>query len=343
MNAMRARAAAGVASVVAMALLGACGDKPSEAAAPTSIQDALGMDENAMQEREAKVQEEVRKCMAAEGFEYVPMDPSRMNVRMVGPGTEDDAEFRRTKGYGITTMFGEGASSAELGDDGGNDDPNQKIREALSDEDKEAYDKALFGRTATKDGEHGTFSVQVGPGGVVTSDGEGEFGPSEAGCFGKAQEAVGNDNERLQRVGPKLQELQERIASDPRMVKANADWAECMADAGYDFESPEKIPEFLFGKMSDLQEALGGGGGDDGAGDSRGPVIIGGPGGGGIDVEAIANSPELAALQREELAIAKADDGCAESTGRKDTAKKVRTEAEKRFLEENPNLGQDGD
>lgn len=338
MNAVRARAAAAVAGVVAIGLLGACGDRPSEAAAPTSIQDALGMDENAMQEREAKVQEEVRKCMAAEGFDYVPMDSSRMNIRMVGPGTEDDAEFRRTKGYGITTMFGEGAATAALGDDAGNDDPNRKIREALSDEDKEAYDKALFGRTATVDGEGGTFSVQVGAGGVVTSDGEGEFGPSEAGCFGQAQEAVGNDDERLERVGPKLQELQERIASDPRMVKANADWAECMAGAGYDFESPDKIPQYLFGKMSDVQEALGGGGDDD---DSRGPVVVGGPGG-AIDIEALANSPELAALQREELAIAKADDGCAESTGRKDTAKKVRTEAEKRFLEENPNLGQDG-
>ena len=340
MNAMRARAAAAVAGVVAMALLGACGDTPSEAAAPTSIQDALGMDENAMQEREAKVQEEVRKCMAAEGFEYVPMDPSRMNVRMVGPGTEDDAEFRRTKGYGITTIFGEGMATAEQ-DGSANDDPNREIREALSDEDKEAYDKALFGRTATADGEGGTFSVQVGPGGVVTSDGEGEFGPSEAGCFGKAQEAVGTDDDRIQRVGPKLQELQERIASDPRLVKANADWAECMADAGYDFESPDKIPEYLFGKMSDLQEALGGGDDDGGGDNSRGPVVVGGPGG-AIDIEAIANSPELAALQREELALAKADDGCASSTGRKDTAKKVRAEAEKRFLEENPNLGQDG-
>ena len=328
MNAVRARAAVAVAGLVAIGLLGACGDKPSAAAAPTSIQEALGMDENAMQEREAKVQEEVRKCMAAEGFEYIPMDSSRMNIRMVGPGMEDDAEFRRTKGYGITTGFGgDAAATAALGDDGGSDDPNQKIREALSDEDKEAYDKALFGRTASAEGEGGSFSVQVGPGGVVTSDEDGEFGPSEAGCFGQAQEAVGTDNDQLRRIGPKLQELQERIASDPRMVKANADWAECMADAGYDFESPEKIPEYLFGRMSELQEELGGDGGSDGpaVGGGTGAVIVGGPGG-GIDIEAIA----------------KADDGCAESTGRKDTAKKVRTEAEKRFLEENPTLGQDG-
>ena len=342
MHAVRAQAAAAVAAMVAIGLLGACGDKPSEAAAPTSLQEALGMDENAMQEREAKVQEEVRTCMAAEGFEYIPMDPSRMNVRMIGPGMEDDAEFRRTKGYGITTMFGEGAATAAITEGGGSDDPNQEIREALSDEDKEAYDKALFGRTATPEGESGTFSVQVGPGGVVTSDEDGEFGPSEAGCFGKAQEAVGADNDRLQRIGPKLQELQERIASDPRMVKANADWAECMAGAGFDFESPEKIPEYLFGKMSELQEELGGDGpsGPGGVG-AVGGVIIGGPAG-GIDIEAIANSPELAALQREELSIAKADSGCAESTGRRDTAKKVRAEAEKRFLEENPTLGQDG-
>lgn len=333
MHARKARAAAAAAGVVALGLLGACGDKPTEAAQPTSIRDALGMDENSFQEREAKVQEEVRKCMAAEGFDYIPMDPSRMNVRMVGPGMEDDAEFRRTKGYGITTMFGERAEEAP--DDDGNDDPNRAIREALSDEDKEAYDKALFGRTATADGEGGSFSVRVSPGGgVVAGDGEGEsLDLSDAGCFGKAQEAVGSED-RLRRIGPKLQELQERIASDPRMVKADAEWAECMSDAGYDFESPEKIPEYLFGKMNELQKELGGGGG--------GVTASAGPDGPmPFDMEAIANSPELAALQREELALAKADDGCAESTGRADIAKKVRAEAEKRFLEENPDLGKD--
>ena len=293
------------------------------------IRDALGLDENAMQEREAKVQEEVRKCMEAEGFDYVPMDASRMNVRMVGPGMEDDAEFRRTKGYGITTTFGDRPEVAEEDRQAAND-PNQAIREALSEEERKAYDKALFGRTASPDGDGGNFTVRVGSAGVVAGDEAGEgLDLSEAGCFGKAQEAVGGD-QRIERVGPKLQELQERIESDPRVVKANADWAECMSEAGFDFESPEDIPEYLFGKMSDLQKELGGDGG---------PV---GEDGGlrAINIEALADSPELAALQAEELALAKADDGCAESTGRKDIAKKVRAEAEKRFLEENPDLGQ---
>jgi hypothetical protein len=59
-------------------------------------------------------------------------------------------------------------------------------------------------------------------------------------------------------------------------------------------------------------------------------------------MEALLNSPELASLQREELALAKADDACSESTGRRDTAKKVRAEAEKRFLDEHPDLGAGG-
>ena len=48
---------------------------------------------------------------------------------------------------------------------------------------------------------------------------------------------------------------------------------------------------------------------------------------------------ELAKLQQEELSIARADDDCSEKSGRRATAKKVRAELEKQFLEDNPDLG----
>ena len=49
-------------SLAALALLGGCADQPTRAAA-TSVREALGLDESDIQAREAKVQEEVRKCM----------------------------------------------------------------------------------------------------------------------------------------------------------------------------------------------------------------------------------------------------------------------------------------
>lgn len=316
-------------SLAVLALLGACADQPTKVAA-TSVREALGLDESDIQAREAKVQEEVRKCMVAEGFEYVPVDPSQLNVKVVGPGSDDNAEFRRTKGYGITTTFGDRPPVEE-----NRSDPNRTIREALSEEDQKAYDRALFGKSAKVNGAGGGFSVRIGPGGGGDDD-EVSAAPdlADAGCFGQAQQKMGGGGDKLQRVGPKLQELQERIASDPRMVKADTDWSVCMADAGYDFETPEAIPPYLFGKLQKLQDADGSDG-DDSSGD--------GPGEGLMIVPPVVDSPELAALQQEELALAKADDACSEKTGRRDIAKKVRTEAEKRFLEENPDLGNDND
>ena len=341
------KALAVAASIGTVALLGACGSSGGGTAQVTSIEEALGMDENAIQEREAKVQEEIRKCMEAEGFDYVPMDPSRLNIKVMAPGDGDNTEFRRTKGYGITTTFGEGTPL----DEEGSTDPNQEIREALSDAEQEAYDKALFGAAAVREEGGGGFSVHISAG---ASAGAGEVNAAERapdaaqmGCFGQAREKVGG-NDDIERLGPKLQELQERIASDPRMVTANAAWAECMSEAGFDFVSPEGIPPYLFGKMQELQSSLGGGGDD---GDDGTDGIGGGGGGGAIvigpssaeDMEALRDSPELAALQREELALARADDECSESTGRRETAQEVRAEAEERFLEENPNLASGGD
>lgn len=315
-------------ALAAVALAGACGDRAPDAA-PATVGEALGLDGSDFREREAKVQEAVRRCMEDEGFDYIPMDASAMNVQIRSPGSDDNAEFRRTKGYGITTTFGDRpTSSVEVE---GDSDPNQMIREALTEEEQAAYDKALFG-AAAGEARRGEFAVRVGPGpgGAVAAEDAGEAPDLfQAGCFGKAQSEVG-DNNRLQRVGPRLQEMEERISSDPRMVKANADWAACMADAGFDFDKPEDIVPFLFGKLQALHED-----GDDGAQDDpeapRG-ITIGGP---------PPDSPELAALQQEELALAKVDDDCSERTDRRDTAKKVRAEAEKQFLADNPDLGRD--
>lgn len=297
-----------------LALLGACGDSAPKARA-TSMEDALGFDEGAFQEREAKVQEEIRRCMQEQGFDYVPIDASQMKVHRVGPGSDDNTEFRRTKGYGVTTRIAEAQDAGP----GGDSDPNRKIREALSEADKKAYDQALFGSAADHvDG--GEFSVKIGPGGVAKA-GDAQI----TGCFGRAQEEAGEGKDQIRELGPKLQELEQRISSDPRMVKANAAWSKCMSDAGFEYEKPEDIVPDLMDRLGELR-GTGAGGGD---GALEGPV---GP---------PADSPELDALRAEELALARADDECSTETGRRATAKKVRKEAERQFLEDNPNLGAD--
>lgn len=323
----RVRAIGG--SLAAIVLLGACGN-PVTTTSTTSIGEALGMDETAFQEREAKVQEAVRKCMLAEGFEYVPADPSQMHIEVRSPGGDDNSAFRSTKGYGITTTIGDRPAASEKD----SSDPNQRIREALREEDQEAYDRALFGDVEI--GGDGNFVVRVGPGGGSVGDataGEPAAAPdsAQAGCFGRAQQEVGGGEDELQQVGPELQELEERITSDPRLVKANTAWAACMSEAGFDFEKPEDIPAHLFDKLQELLKSQGG--------EATGGAQAGG---GATVIPPIADSPELAALQKEELALARADDTCSDKTGRRTTARKVRAEAEKQFLEDNPDLGNDG-
>jgi hypothetical protein len=39
----------------------------------------------------------------------------------------------------------------------------------------------------------------------------------------------------------KLDELDERVAEDQRMVKATEKWAACMSQKGYQYEDPEEI------------------------------------------------------------------------------------------------------
>ena len=65
----------------------------------------------------------------------------------------------------------------------------------------------------------------------------------------KATEAVFGGAQLLTRVQGKLDQLEERILQDQRMVGAIERWSACMADAGYEYEEPEAIDSDLFQRM----------------------------------------------------------------------------------------------
>jgi hypothetical protein len=301
-------------AAVVLALLAGCGSSDNGAKAQ-SFEEALGLDQASMEKREAKVQEAIRQCMKDEGFEYIPDTSGEMRFSFgPGSGPTGDPDFKRTKGYGITTTFGEEPPSARSADS----DPNAKIREALSEEDKRAYDIALHGQ-AEEDMKTG------GPagGGVIIrreaggdSEGPGDGGPdfSSMGCFGKAEKEIPGGPAEL---GSSLKDLFSRFESDPRVVSVNAKWRTCMSKAGYDqFDKQNDIPDYLFDK---LQQLTGG---------ADGVIRMGGD----VDEDA------LSALQHEELTIARADDDCDKKVGLTKTSEKIRADLEQRFLDEHPNL-----
>jgi hypothetical protein len=309
---------AGTALLTAVASACGGGDGGAAAVKPATLQEALGMDAKSMQERERKVQDAVARCMRDEGFEYVPIDPSQLRMEIRGPGSFDTSRFRRTRGYGISTGLLDRPTEQDR-----NDNPNDKIKERLSEPERRAWERALWGEFADPDVPGGGVIIRGGPG--AGGDGGDDGAGGGGGCFQKAQASVaGGPNPET--LGPKLMELDERVRSDPRMVKANADWARCMADAGYSYESPEEIVEYLGRKLAELQ-------GVDPPDDGGPGIQISGPA-----AMADLDSEKLNALQHEELAIAKADDRCSIETKRRATATKVREEAEQRFLEENPDL-----
>jgi hypothetical protein len=308
-----------VTSVACLALLAGCGGSDTPAAKGKSFEEALGFDQASMNAREAKVQEAVRTCMKAQGFDYVPVDPSQggMQVRVAfgsdGPGG-DDPEFRKTKGYGISTGLTDGPASPPSQ----SSDPNQKIREGLSEADQVAYEAALHGAEAAEqlkqNGDGPNFVIRRD---VAGSSSSSDGGPSEdQGCFGKAQQETPGGPKGL---GNSLQELQQRIDGDPRLVTVNQKWASCMAKAGFaSFEKPQDIIGYLIGKMQTLTGSTGD----------------------GISIDSTTNIDQtaLSQLQQEELAIARADVDCAEQTGRAKIAKQVTDEAQQRFLDEHPDL-----
>src|SRR5439155_18251203 len=115
---------------------------------------------------------------------------------------------------------------------------NEKIRQALSDDDRTAYDIALHGDAAEEQGDGGDDSKPHS--GVVISRrevGTGSSGLSDQGCFGKAEEKVLGGPEQFK---SSLEESEQRVKSDPRFVQANRDWARCMSAAGYtEFDKPD--------------------------------------------------------------------------------------------------------
>ncbi|HLE42914.1 MAG TPA: hypothetical protein VJB36_02760 [Methylomirabilota bacterium] len=256
---------------VSVLAFGACGDGGSEATTPQgSVEDQLGFDTAGIQERQSRVEAAISECMKVQGFEYVPIDPLAQRAAVTGSARLSDEDFLNQFGYGVSTVIGRGGEQA---------DPNEQIRAGLSDADRAAYERALWGEN---DG--ATFAQAVDTGDFTRL----------GGCTKQSTEAVFGGGDVLTTLQGKLDELDERIVQDQRMVRAIEQWGACMVEAGFKYEDPDDIdPDFL----ERLREIVGS------------PVEIGVT---ALPEGANFEQAELAALQREEVATAVADLACEE-------------------------------
>jgi hypothetical protein len=193
-------------------------------------------------EQEARIQEAIRQCMVAVGFEYQPM------VQPEGSFTVfdelDEEERVRTQGFGITTWYGneETTATTVVGEEWV--DPNQEMLDAMSDSEREAWYAALWG-TEEEQMEGATTEIDPVTGEEYTvTDG---FG---AGCQGEANEAEYGDQSQVQDLweglNPAMEAMYQQVQADPRLVELDQEWSACMAAAGHEYESPSQMSESIY-------------------------------------------------------------------------------------------------
>ncbi|TWD80550.1 hypothetical protein FB561_1631 [Kribbella amoyensis] len=263
--------------------------------------------------KQRKVEEATAGCMKAAGFEYVAVPPEQQEKSKF-----DDAfnlppdKFAEQYGYGISTIDW----SKPAGEDDSN--PNTKIRNGLSATAKKAYDKALNG--------------QLGDGNMIAIPADGKANnakrPTDLGCRGQAAEQVfgkGQDKvdsfSKFESLFKDLEALRKRVETDQRVVEATSAWSDCLADAGHaGFAKPDDPRTKVSQKLDELMGTKNQPNGKS--------VTVGPPSFDKVD------SQKLAELRKFEIELAKADQGC-KAKGYEETAKQVRYEKEKEFVEQN--------
>ena len=278
--------------VCVLAGLTACGDDNADAAKDERLEDEIGLGDEGMRLRQASAENLIRDCMKAQGFDYVPVDPAAQQAALGGAQGMSKEDVEKQFGYGITTLYEQRRQQAVAG-------PNQALRDSLDEADRKAYDQALYGDDPTA-----TFAEAVDTGDYSRL----------GGCIKSATDQVFGGTELLETLSVKLDELDQKIRADSRMVKVVREWTDCMREAGFPgLTYQEQVDAILEKKLEEIVDSP-----------SDDPE-------GGYDKAA------LAALQREEVAMVNADIACEEEHV-EEVEGKVALEYEEAFREENTAL-----
>ncbi len=184
--------------------------------------------------------------MAAQGFEYVPVDYGQMTFFGPGDGLDPTSlEFAEQYGFGWSTMMFDEGFEEEAGDF---HDPNQEYIESLSEGAQEAYYEALYGSGPEFDASMTEEEMDQ-----LFEDNPELFGPS--GCEGEAWEessSFGGAQQIWMEFGDQLDDLYERVQADPRIVEVERSWVECMGGKGHAFSSMDDMYMALDQRMQEL-------------------------------------------------------------------------------------------
>ena len=283
-------------ATLGMAACGGGGGKSSSQQQPQGdVEQQLGFDQASLDARLSRAESRVRDCLKGQGFEYVPIDPVAQRAAVFGTGNVREQE--RQFGYFVTTLWGRGRPQA---------DPNQRIRASLAAADRAAYDRTLGGDN---------------PGATLDAFDTGDF-TKLGGCRRKAIEAVFGGAQVITEIQGKLDQLDERVVQDQRMVRATEKWSSCMAGAGYHYTDPDAIDVDFEKRLEKI------------VGPVPGKFQTGPPPG---TRPRPYDHTALGALQREELSTWRVDMAC-ERTFITPVESKVRAQYERVFRQRNQAL-----
>lgn len=203
----------------------------SSAAAADAVPgtEEFGLSKQGLVEKIEAVEADIAQCMSDAGFEYVAVDYNTVRRGMTSdkslPGM-GERQFIANYGFGISTLYtGAPPQLADLMIPAqiGLGEQNVQIFANLAPADQTAYNRTLFG-----DHSDATFAVAL----------ETEDFSRTGGCTRQAIEAnFSQEQMSTAFLSPK----DALIEKDPRMIAALGEFANCLHDAGFDYDSEREV------------------------------------------------------------------------------------------------------
>ena len=270
------------------------------------LQGENGSDPAALRAQQQKSENTIQVCMNKKGFTYNIQISDVTDPATTWGQDLTNKEYMEQWGYGVTTMTDDSGApidgsplstvSTEL------PDPNSAMLAAMSPEEQDAWNTALYGsmgvsETASSeedyvDGETPTDANTE----TLTESTSGQ----DTGCIGEAYQNAGSAKYE-EKLGELFAEFGKQFTADDRYKAASTTYLRCVADAGYDEIKTVPWSQFATEQKGDsdttptgiISEKMSQNSPQNTENISPGTI-----------------SPQLAAIQEEERAMAKAEFPC---------------------------------
>lgn len=202
-----------------------------------------------------RIEEALAECMAKEGWEYIPVHYDFLDAAAVESSDEDEVARIKREGLGVAYYL---LNDGIVEDGTSSVNPNDAYVATLSEDETLAYQDSLAG-TAEEQAATMTTTKAFDPYQGTTS----ELSGSHSGCQGEANDAVlgtqpAQSPEDITAMKRFYQEVEARVAADPRTIKLEAGWVSCMKALGYDYASREDFQMATYAEFSAKASAVTG-------------------------------------------------------------------------------------